>query len=152
MMRDLPSIDELVVHRPPMLLLDAILSLTDSEVVAEAHVRASNPFFEQGRGLPAYVGLEMMAQAIAALDGEKRRNSGRPAKIGFLLGCRRYVSEVSSFAEETRLMVRAKMVFEDSEMLSFDCSIENSNGALAMANLKVYGPADPLAFLKQTQP
>ncbi|HEX4081052.1 MAG TPA: hypothetical protein VHX61_19485 [Rhizomicrobium sp.] len=151
MMPTTAFIDDLIVHRLPMRLLDRIISLSEGEVVADAVVRPDNPFFEPGRGLPAYVGLEMMAQAIAALDGEKRRNSSRPAKIGFLLGCRRYMSRVPIFAEGTRLTVRAKMVFEDNEMLAFDCGIEDSNGALATANLKVYAPADPLAFLKRAQ-
>jgi predicted hotdog family 3-hydroxylacyl-ACP dehydratase len=151
MMQAQSSLDELVVHRAPMRLLDRIVSVTDCEVEAEAHIGADNPFFERECGLPAYVGLEMMAQAIAAIDGEKRRQNGRPAKIGFLLGCRRYVTHVPNFAEGMRLTVRAKMVFDDNEMFAFDCSIEDGNGTLAVANMKVYAPSDPLAFLNRAQ-
>ncbi|HWE06036.1 MAG TPA: hypothetical protein VG274_04960, partial [Rhizomicrobium sp.] len=101
------SIDELMVHRLPMRLLDRIVACSECEVVAEACVRADNLFFEPGRGLPPYVGLEMMAQAIAAIDGKKRKSSGKPAKIGFLLGCRCFASRVPCFAEGTRLTVLA---------------------------------------------
>ena len=146
-----PCVDELIVHRPPMRLLHRIVACSESEVVAEACVRADNLFFEPGRGLPAYVGLEMMAQAIAAIDGKKRQNSGQPAKIGFLLGCRNYASRDASFAEGTRLTVSAKMVFDDGAMLAFDCRIDDEQGEVVTANLKVYAPADPSGFLKRAQ-
>ena len=72
---DALAIDEFIVHRPPMRLLDRIISISENDALAETVVRSDNPFFEPGRGLPAYVGLEMMAQAIAAIDGRKRRAS-----------------------------------------------------------------------------
>ena len=144
------SIDELIVHRPPMRLLDRIVACSESDVTAEACVREDNLFFEPGRGLPAYVGLEMMAQAIAAIDGKKRQNSGQAAKIGFLLGCRRYGSRTASFAEGTLLTISAKKVFDDGAMLAFDCRIDDEQGEVATANLKVYAPADPFGFLNRS--
>jgi predicted hotdog family 3-hydroxylacyl-ACP dehydratase len=140
-------IDEFIVHRLPMRLLDRIIAVGENDAVAETVVHADNPFFEPGRGLPAYVGLEMMAQAIALIDGGKRRNSGLPANIGFLLGCRRYISKRASFAENEKLTVAATMVFGDSAMFAFDCRLNDEQGEVATANLKVYAPADPQAFL-----
>ena len=105
MKADALAIDEFIVHQPPMRLLDRIVSISENDALAETIVRPDNPFFEPGRGLPAYVGLEMMAQAIAAIDGQKRSASGLPANIGFLLGCRRYVSKRASFAENEKLTV-----------------------------------------------
>jgi predicted hotdog family 3-hydroxylacyl-ACP dehydratase len=140
-------IDEFIVHRPPMRLLDRIVSVSDSHAVAETIVRSDNPFYEPGRGLPAYIGLEMMAQAIALIDGSKRRSSGLPAKIGFLLGCRRYASKRVRFAEHEKLTVAAAMVFGDGAMFAFDCRLDDERGEVATANLKVYAPADPQAFL-----
>ena len=147
---DLP-IDEFVAHRPPMRLLDRIIAISENEAVAETVVRADNPFFEPGRGIPAYVGLEMMAQAIAAIDGMKRQNSGLPAKIGFLLGCRRYAVRRASFEENTRLTIAAKMVFGDGAMFAFDCRIDDERGEVATAGMKVYAPNDPQAFLAGVQ-
>jgi predicted hotdog family 3-hydroxylacyl-ACP dehydratase len=144
--REIP-IEELIVHRPPMRLLDRIVSVSESDAVAETTVRSDNPFFESGRGVPAYFGLEMMAQAIAAIDGEKRRRSGLPPNIGFLLGCRHYASKRASFAESEKLTVAVSMVFGDSAMFAFDCRLDDEQGEVATANLKVYAPADPQAFL-----
>jgi len=144
---DALAINEFIVHRPPMRLLDRIISISENDALAETVVRSDNPFFEPGRGLPAYVGLEMMAQAIAAIDGRKRRASGLPANIGFLLGCRRYLSKRASFAENEKLTVAATMVFGDGAMFAFDCRLDDEQGEVATANLKVYAPADPQAFL-----
>jgi predicted hotdog family 3-hydroxylacyl-ACP dehydratase len=144
-----PHIDEFVVHRPPMRLLDRIVSVTDTDASAELVVRSDNPFFETERGIPAYVGLEMMAQAIAVIDGAQRRNSGLPAKLGFLLGCRRYSARCESFPLGARLIVTVNKVFGEGEMLAFDCRIDDEQGEAATANIKVYAPANPQDFLSR---
>ena len=143
------SLDELVPHRAPMRFLDRMIFVSDTEAVAETVVRADNPLFVAGTGLPGYAGLEMMAQAIAAIDGMKRKAGGLPPKIGFLLGCRRYSVSRSDFAEGMRLRIVAKMVFTNGEMFNFECRIEDGAGEeIAHASMNVYAPADPTAFLK----
>ena len=143
------SLDELIAHRSPMRFLDRMIAVSDTEAVAETVVRPDNPLFISGRGLPAYAGIEMMAQAIAAIDGMKRKMDGLPPKIGFLLGCRRYKVRCANFEEDMRLNITAKMVFSDSAMFVFECRIDGDGGTqLAEANMSVYAPADPLAFLK----
>ena len=143
------GLDELVAHRPPMRLLDRMIEISAEGAVAETIVRDNNPLFVPGRGLPAYAGLEMMAQAIAAIDGIKRNMDGLPPKIGFLLGCRRYSVRCADFEEGSRLRVAAKMVFSDGEMFSFECSIDGEDGVqIARANMNVYAPTNPQAYLK----
>jgi hypothetical protein len=39
------------------------------------------------------------------------------------------------------------MVFGDGAMFAFDCRLDDDQGQVATANLKVYAPADPRAFL-----
>jgi predicted hotdog family 3-hydroxylacyl-ACP dehydratase len=142
------ALDDVLAHRPPLRLLDRIVEVSESAVLAETVVRSDNAFFEPGSGLPAYVGLEMMAQAIAAIDGFKCHQSGLPAKIGFLLGCRRYVPAKAMLQEGETLRISAQMVFQDHAMLAFDCRIDCDGEELATADLKVYAPADPVAFLR----
>ena len=141
-------LDELVAHRPPMRFLDRMLAVNDTKAVAETTVRSDNPLFVGGEGLPAYVGLEMMAQAIATIDGLKRKLEGLPPKIGFLLGCRRYNVVCAHFAENARLTITSNMVFSDGAMFAFECRIDDEDGVmLANANMNVFAPADPTAFL-----
>jgi predicted hotdog family 3-hydroxylacyl-ACP dehydratase len=142
-------LDELVPHRPPMRFLDRVIAVSESEITAETIVSKSNPMFNPGRGLPAYAGLEMMAQAVAAIDGMKCRSGGMPPKIGFLLGTRRYRVSCAAFAEDMRLVISARMVFSDGAMMTFECRIEDSEGVeIADASMNVYAPSDPEAFLK----
>ena len=68
-------LDDLIAHRPPMRFLDRIITVDDTVAVAETTVRSDNPMFVAGRGLPAYSGLEMMAQAIAPSEKAVQRLS-----------------------------------------------------------------------------
>ncbi len=147
-MSDLP-ITELIAHRAPMLLLDRVVSVDDATAVAELTVRRDIPLCITGRGMPAYAGLELMAQTIGLIDGFKCRNHGQAPKIGFLLGCRRYSANCSEFALGSLLSIAARMVFCGGDMYSFECRIDDAGGqTVATANLNVYAPRDPQAFLK----
>lgn len=143
------SLDELVAHRAPMRFIHRAISINDGEAVVETIVGPDNPLFIPGRGLPAYAGLEMMAQTIAVIDGMKQKLEGLPPKIGFLLGCRRYSVDRVAFEENLRLKITATMVFSDGEMFAFECRIDGADGAaIAQANMNVYAPHDPDAYLK----
>ncbi len=150
---DAIALHDVIAHRAPMLFLDRMLAIGADEAVAETIVTPANPLFVPGRGLPAYTGLEMMAQAIATIDGFKRNASGEGAKIGFLLGCRRYTVDREVFAEGTKLRIAAKMVFGDGEMFAFECRIDGEGGEeIARANMSVYAPKDPDKFLREGAP
>jgi predicted hotdog family 3-hydroxylacyl-ACP dehydratase len=145
----LPDLDELIMHRPPMRLLDRALAIDAQHAVAELTVRDDIPFVLPGRGMPAYAGLELMAQTIGLIDGFKCWSEGLPPKIGFLLGCRRYTVCCDAFAVGSRLIVSVEMVFDGGEMYSFECRIADPEGQeLAAAMLNVFAPRDPQAFLE----
>ena len=84
-------LDDLVLHRGPMSLLDRVQAVEDDSLVAMVEIREGIPFFA-GCAVPAWVGLEYMAQAIAALAGARARREGRPIPLGLLIGCRKFVT------------------------------------------------------------
>jgi predicted hotdog family 3-hydroxylacyl-ACP dehydratase len=148
-MNDLPPVSELVPHANGMLLLDRVTSAEAETVRSETTIRRDNIFFQAGRGVPAYVGFEFMAQTISAYDGLKRRSRGETPAIGFLLGCRRYVSAQASFTEGQTLQIEVKSLLGEEGMASFDCRITGEDGdELASAAINVYRPSDPEAFLQ----
>ena len=106
-----------------MRLIDRVIAVSETHALAEAVIGPDHPFIVAEEGVPAYVGLEMMAQTIAAVDGLIRRNSGKPPKIGFLLGCRRYRADRSYFRLGESLRISADLVFTDGAMFSFECQI-----------------------------
>lgn len=139
-MKEMMPVEDLVRHRGQMLLIDRLVDASASHAVGEVTIASSSSFFRAGRGVPAYVGLEYMAQTVAAFDGARRVESGEPPAIGFLLGTRRYVSKVKYFLADTLLSVHVNIVFSEGGMASFDCVINAFGEELVTASLNVYRP------------
>lgn len=144
MLRNCPySIEELLIHRPPMLLLDKVIGYSESEVVASVIISESSRFLTP-EGVPGHVAIEFMAQACGAYAGAIALDAGAPVKIGLLLGTRMCRVLVPWFRVGDQLMVSASMVFHDEQLAAFDCKIEIGDRLVADAQLKVYQPQDSL--------
>ena len=92
---DIP-VRELVPQEPPMVFLDRVLAYEENSLTTETTVDRENPFCEDD-GMPAWVGIEYMAQSVAAYAGVQARLRGEPPMVGFLLGTRAYKCSVSRF-------------------------------------------------------
>lgn len=148
-MTSFPPIEELLPHADGMLLIDRIVAAHGQTVQSETTIRADNIFYRQDRGVPAYVGFELMAQTISAYDGLRRHASGQKPAIGFLLGCRKYEAARPFFVEGETLRIEATSLLGEEGMASFECRIAGADGGeLASAVINVYRPADPHAFLR----
>jgi predicted hotdog family 3-hydroxylacyl-ACP dehydratase len=132
------DIEELIPHSERMVLLDRIIDFNEQSLVAELTVR-DDGLFGDSKTVPAYVGIEYMAQAIAAYAGIQAKQAGEAIKIGFLLGTRRYSSNVSCFTVGTILTVQVKNIIQDEKLGVFDCKIY-AKGIEITANLTVYQP------------
>jgi predicted hotdog family 3-hydroxylacyl-ACP dehydratase len=144
-----PPIQDLVPHASGMLLIDRVIAADGQTVRSETMIRPDSIFFQRGRGMPAYVGFELMAQTISAYDGLNRRKKGKKPAIGFLLGCRAYKAAESFFAEGQTLRIEVTSLLGEEGMASFDCRIlDEGDAELASATINVYRPADPETFLQ----
>lgn len=145
------AIEEVVPHRQDMCLLDRILRWDQDGIEAELVVPEAGLFIEDGT-VPAWVGIEYMAQAIAAWAGCRARTAGNPPQLGFLLGSRRYTSTRSSFPSGTRLQVQARCeLLGDNGLGMFACRILAGEEEWAVANVSVFEPADSMAYLESGQ-
>lgn len=143
-----PPIHDLVPHTQGMLLIDRVIKSDGELVVSEITIRPDNIFFQSGRGVPAYVGFEFMAQTISAYDGLKRHANGKKPAIGLLLGCRKYSAARPFFVEGETVTIESQSLLGEEGMASFSCRILDAEGGeLANAVINVYRPADPEAFL-----
>lgn len=144
------SIAELVPHAAPMILLDGVDSWTLSSAVASVTITPQSPF-ACDLGVPAYVGIEYMAQAISAQAGVTERLQNSPVQIGFLVGSRRYTCNVSHFPIGAKLSVEIiESLVSDTGLSVYECSIKGrSNGCdiLASASLNVFLPENAEDFL-----
>jgi len=142
------AIEAIVPHRGRMLLVNRLLARDEDSVVVGAVVAVDNVFAED-KGVPAWIGIEYMAQAISAWAGCRGLARGEPARIGFLLGSRRYECRASHFAFGTQLRIEARReLFDDNGMGVFSCRILEGDAELARAKISVFEPPDPTAFLE----
>ena len=136
------AVEELVPHSGRMVLLNRVIEFDEENMVAEVIV-GDDGLFGDGKIVPAWLGIEYMAQTIAALGGMKRRLAGKPLDLGFLLGTRRYDCNVATFAVGSVLTVSVKRLVEDQGLGVFDCHIK-SDGISVSAKLNVYQPDSPV--------
>lgn len=149
-MNGFPDISRLLAHRGDMLLLERVLDAEADRIRVLARVDAVAWYADPRGDMPAWVGIELMAQAVAAWAGLAAWRDGAPPKQGFLLGTRVYVCHVPVFPAGAELVVGAVEVFkENNGLAAFDCVITSGGETLAAATLKVFEPEDFAAFMEQ---
>ena len=152
-MTALPAVTALIPHRDGMVLLDRLLSVQSDTLCAEVVITAGGLFFDVQRNeVGAWLGIEYMAQAIAAFEGYQALQRGEPVKVGFLLGSRRYETHCAGFAPGSVLHVEVHRILEhDNGLGAFECKITDAvqNRILATATVTVFKPDNVQQFLIQ---
>jgi predicted hotdog family 3-hydroxylacyl-ACP dehydratase len=132
------QLTDLLAHQGHMVLLKRLVDFDDSSMCAEVVV-ANDGLFGDATSVPAWVGIEYMAQTVAAHGGLMCKLSGKPINMGFLLGTRRYESNVSSFPVGQVLSVQVHRLIQDQGLGVFECKI-SAEGIEVSAKLNVYQP------------
>lgn len=127
------------------MLLERVLAFDEHSMTAEVVVR-DDGLFGSADAVPAWLGMEFMAQTIAAHSGMLCRLAGKPLLPGLLLGTRRYQCNVDRIAAGTVLIVTVNQLVKDQGLAVFDCRISGENVSIS-AQLNVYQAEK--AFLKQ---
>jgi predicted hotdog family 3-hydroxylacyl-ACP dehydratase len=136
------QIERLIPHRGAMRLLDRVLQVDDEQVVAEVDVPFDGLFVRDG-AVPSWVGIEYMAQAVAAWAGARARKQGGVPHAGLLLGTRRYEAHCDGFASGARLRIEAHCELIGANGLGqFDCRITLDGRELAASRISVLDPPD----------
>ncbi|TWI66338.1 putative hotdog family 3-hydroxylacyl-ACP dehydratase [Pseudoduganella lurida] len=144
----LPAISELLPHSGPMVLLDRLVSAGEDDLCAEVAIRADSMFCD-GQSVGSWVGIEYMAQAIAAHAGWLARQRGDGVKVGFLLGSRKYEAAVPAFTVGGVLRVFTHRALQgDNGLGAFECRIEEQGRTVATATVTVYQPDNVNEFLQ----
>ncbi len=147
------SITELVPHSGSAVLIDEVVSFDAVGLTAQSTITPGGLYSQADGSLPAWLGLEIMAQAVAAWAGCQARSQARPVKLGFLLGTRRYECHVDSFPAGSRLDVRVACAMQDDAgMGTFACDIEQDGRLLATARINAYSPPNVNEFIHEEAP
>ncbi len=144
-------IGELLPHGPEMTLIDQLVEYAPQRCVATATIALGRRFCER-TGVPAWIGIEYMAQTIAAQAGYEARLRGEPPAVGFLLGTRHYSAEIAEFPLGAALTITVESLAADARLAAFQCSI-SLDTVVAMAVVNVYRPTPAeLTAAQRTMP
>ena len=128
-----PAVAEVLPQAGRMVLLTAIVEHAEDGTSCVVEIGEDDPFREAGGLVPAWVGLEYMAQCVAAHGGLRARETGGPVRIGFVAGSRRLDVLTAGFSPGQVLEVRARLLAGGSRLLTFACSLrDRASGALFM--------------------
>ncbi|WP_415763862.1 hotdog family protein [Pseudomonas sp. CP4] len=142
---------ELLPHAGDMILIDAIERFDDEQIFTRLTVKPDGLFNLPDGSLPAWVGVELMAQSVAAFAGCHARQKGNQVELGFLLGTRKFECNVEAFAAGSELTIHGLRSLEDDNGMGvFECHI-HGNGILASARLNVFRPPEANQYLQQTK-
>ena len=142
---------ELLPHAGDMILIDAIERFDDEQIFTRLTVKSDGLFNLPDGSLPAWVGVELMAQSVAAFAGCHARQKGNPPELGFLLGTRKFECNVEAFAPGSELTIHGLRSLEDDNGMGvFECHI-HGDGIHASARLSVFRPPQANQYLQQTK-
>jgi len=151
------SIDELlqqpiaaiIPHRGTMLLIDAVTAFDEQTLSARATVHADAWYADAQGAMPAWIGIELMAQTIAAHVALLAMRGGGRARPGVLLGSRSYKALQPSFAGGAQLLIHAtELLRSDEGHGAYECTIHHDDVCCAEAVIKVFQPSDFQSFIE----
>jgi predicted hotdog family 3-hydroxylacyl-ACP dehydratase len=135
-----------------MLMVDRVVDWDPASATVSATPSTEGWYAEAG-GMPSRIGIELMAQAIAAHVSILAWSKGEPPKMGVLLGSRAYRATQPYFAAGAELMVKAVKTFkDDSGMGAYDATIAHAGAQVAKARILVFEPPDFEAFIASQKP
>ena len=142
-------IEAIIPHRGTMLLIDAVTAFDEQTLSARATVHADAWYADAQGAMPAWIGIELMAQSIAAHVALLAMRGGGRARPGVLLGSRSYKSLQPSFAGGAQLLIHAtELLRSDEGHGAYECTIHHDDVCCAEAVIKVFQPSDFQSFIE----
>ncbi|MAZ66773.1 MAG: 3-hydroxylacyl-ACP dehydratase [Kangiellaceae bacterium] len=141
------SVEELLPHSAPMILVDRLVDYGEEHVVAEIDLDDQHPFFQDG-AIPGWVGIELMAQSVGLFAGIEQRKNNEDITVGFLVGTRRYEAHVPVLPVNVTLRAECYRIMQEDELSVFQCSLMLGDKVLAEAKLNTFKPLDPQQYFE----
>lgn len=142
-------IEAIIPHRGTMLLIDAVDTFSEATLSARATVDAHAWYADADGAMPAWIGIELMAQAIAAHVALLAMRGGGRARPGVLLGSRSYKALQPTFAGGARLLIHVtELLRSEAGHSAYECTIHDGDVCCAEAVIKVFQPPDFQSFIE----
>ncbi|MDU6431740.1 MAG: hotdog family protein [Pantoea sp.] len=144
MMSKALSARDYLPHRTPMVLVDHVIAVDDESVhcqVSTAPDGVLAPFLNAQGELPAWFGVEIMAQTVGVWSGWHARRAGaQQIQPGMLLGGRNWRAAAATFPGAITLDITLRLLMRDDRMGSFEGEIRYGDRVLASGRLNTYQP------------
>ena len=139
------DLQTILPHRPPMIFIDEVIEydLDQFSLTASVMIKDDSMFFDKNLGgVPAWAGLEYIAQTVGALSGIcNRENGNHEPQLGFILGARKYKNTVKYYKNKEKYYIFIEKQFYDSELGNFAGTIKDEGGNLCAAvEITVFTP------------
>ena len=147
------NISDLLPHRVPMQFITDIESVDfDSQkLVARVDITTDDLMYDKNiGGVPSWISLEYMAQAVGCFIGAADRAQDPNSKpmVGFVLGSRKLSVNIPTYVAGQSYFVHVHGTFCDKNIANFDCEIYNSeNNLMASGSINVFRPDDIKQFM-----
>ncbi|WP_428944159.1 3-hydroxy-fatty acyl-ACP dehydratase [Pantoea sp. FN060301] len=135
---------EYLPHDAPMLLLDTVESVTDTDAICQVSVTADGvlaPFLDLQGDLPGWFALELMAQTVGVWSGWHRHQQGQNSiALGMVLGARELTCAAGILPAGQMLSISVKLLMQDARFGSFECTIDAGKATLATGRVNTFQP------------
>lgn len=153
-MNPFPPIAELIPHRFPMVFIDEVTEYSPQGLTAR-FTPTSGPW-AGSEGLPAFLGIEIIAQAIAAHNSllSQENDPLTPPALGVLLGTRRYQANQPNFPTGKAITVVVTEKIQDPQGFgAFEGTLyDDAQRVLAQATVKVFRPTNFREYMVSQRP
>lgn len=130
-------------HSGRMVLLDSIDFYDESSLKASATIGSGHILLpDDADALPVHLGMEIMAQGIAAWAGIQAALRGEPVRLGFLLGSRKIRFDAQNIPVGSRLTISVQQSYQDAVGMGvFESTLTHADGSPIISGaLTVFSP------------
>lgn len=131
-------IQELIPHSGAMVLVDDIVEKKDDFISVKTLIKYDNPFLQDGK-FPTFNTLEIMAQSLVVYRG--LNDKGSNARLGFLLGARRFEIIKPNLNIGDELITKTYISEDFDGMGVYESSVYVDDKLVASASISVFNPS-----------
>ncbi|MBE0457532.1 3-hydroxylacyl-ACP dehydratase [Pseudoalteromonas sp. KG3] len=144
-------IENVLPHTAPMILIDSLDKYDEDTGICSVMITSQSNFYNvDTQSVPSHVGIEYMAQTIAAYANANQLDNGSEVAIGFLVSSRKYQMHCTGFNLHSTLTIEVVKLYSEANGLSaFECVIKEGERVLVDAKINVFQPENPEQFLAE---
>lgn len=133
--------EQLIPHRPPLRLVDRLLSCDGLQGVVESTLPSDSICLGDNGSIEQAAMVELMAQSFAAVKGYADLDGKTTGRRGYLVGVKRFTFQGRAYGGD-RLLIYISKTGETDEYALAEGRVERGDEVLASGNLMVWIPGE----------